>query len=193
MPPPAAPGDGQAPYHQFSTRSRQIATACKRAAPLNSSSTWQSKAGCSPPPSSVRPSLHCWPAGSCWPSPHRQRQERSPSCCPWWPCCSSGSSKVGPRWPAAPKALLLSPTHELAAQTTRVLKLLLPGSGLRCCLLSKQSAGGTNWGRGGRAGGQPPEAQGAAGAGQGGPQPGEQDISGGAVPGTGGLLPAYQH
>jgi hypothetical protein len=47
----------------------------------------------------------------------------------------------GTAWPAAPKALLLSPTHELAAQTARVLKLLLPGSGLKCCLLSKKSAG----------------------------------------------------
>jgi ATP-dependent RNA helicase DDX52/ROK1 len=47
----------------------------------------------------------------------------------------------GTAWPAAPKALLLSPTHELAAQTARVLKLLLPGSGLRCCLLSKKSEG----------------------------------------------------
>lgn len=47
----------------------------------------------------------------------------------------------GAAWPSAPKALLLSPTHELAAQTARVLKTLLPGSGLKCCLLSKKSAG----------------------------------------------------
>jgi hypothetical protein len=51
----------------------------------------------------------------------------------------------GSAWPSAPKALLLSPTHELAAQTARVLKVLLPGSGLKCCLLSKKSAGGC-WG-----------------------------------------------
>ena len=48
-------------------------------------------------------------------------------------------------WPSAPKALLLSPTHELAAQTARVLKLLLPGSGLRCCLLNKSSAVGSDF------------------------------------------------
>lgn len=48
-------------------------------------------------------------------------------------------------WPCAPKALLLSPTHELAAQTARVLKLLLPGSGLRCCLLNKSSATGSDF------------------------------------------------
>jgi superfamily II DNA/RNA helicase len=47
----------------------------------------------------------------------------------------------GDAWPDAPKALLLSPTHELAAQTVRVLKQLLPGSGLRCCLLSSAPAG----------------------------------------------------
>jgi ATP-dependent RNA helicase DDX52/ROK1 len=49
--------------------------------------------------------------------------------------------KGGKDWPDAPKALLLSPTHELAAQTVRVLKQLLPGSGLRCCLLSSAPAG----------------------------------------------------
>jgi superfamily II DNA/RNA helicase len=49
--------------------------------------------------------------------------------------------KGGEDWPDAPKALLLSPTHELAAQTVRVLKQLLPGSGLRCCLLSSAPAG----------------------------------------------------
>jgi hypothetical protein len=54
----------------------------------------------------------------------------------------------GSAWPAAPKALLLSPTHELAAQTARVLKLLLPGSGLRCCLLSKKSEGEKSMGFG---------------------------------------------
>jgi hypothetical protein len=57
----------------------------------------------------------------------------------------------GTAWPGAPKALLLSPTHELAAQTARVLKTLLPGSGLKCCLLSKKSAGMCRLGLGGGA------------------------------------------
>jgi superfamily II DNA/RNA helicase len=51
----------------------------------------------------------------------------------------------GAAWPAAPKALLLSPTRELAVQTARVLRLLLPGSGLRCCLLSPGTAGGADF------------------------------------------------
>jgi ATP-dependent RNA helicase DDX52/ROK1 len=49
-------------------------------------------------------------------------------------------------WPAGPKALLLSPTHELATQTARVLRQLLPGSKLRACLLSKSTAAGSNMG-----------------------------------------------
>ncbi|WIA37500.1 hypothetical protein OEZ86_014412 [Tetradesmus obliquus] len=53
----------------------------------------------------------------------------------------------GEAWPDAPKALLLSPTHELAAQTVRVLKQLLPGSGLRCCLLSSAPAGVVQFGK----------------------------------------------
>lgn len=58
---------------------------------------------------------------------------------------SEQKQQGGEHWPAAPKALLLSPTHELAAQTARVLKLLLPGSGLRCCLLNKNSAVGSDF------------------------------------------------
>jgi len=48
-------------------------------------------------------------------------------------------------WPAAVKAVLLSPTHELAAQQARCLKLLLPGTGLRCSLLNKSTAAGTDF------------------------------------------------
>lgn len=48
-------------------------------------------------------------------------------------------------WPDAVKAVVLSPTHELAAQQARVLKLLLPGSKLRPCLLSKSTAAGTDF------------------------------------------------
>lgn len=58
---------------------------------------------------------------------------------------SEQKQQGGEHWPAAPKALLLSPTHELAAQTARVLKLLLPGTGLRCCLLNKNSAVGSDF------------------------------------------------
>ncbi|GFR50016.1 hypothetical protein Agub_g12165, partial [Astrephomene gubernaculifera] len=50
-------------------------------------------------------------------------------------------------WPAGVKALVLSPTHELAAQQARVLKQLLPGSGLRACLLSRSTAAGSDMGR----------------------------------------------
>ncbi|KAG2440629.1 hypothetical protein HYH02_010208 [Chlamydomonas schloesseri] len=49
------------------------------------------------------------------------------------------------QWPDAVKALVVSPTHELAAQQARVLKLLLPGSGLRACLLCKATAAGTTF------------------------------------------------
>ncbi|KAG2482517.1 hypothetical protein HYH03_018562 [Edaphochlamys debaryana] len=55
-------------------------------------------------------------------------------------------SAGGDQWPAAVKALVLSPTHELAAQQARVLKLLLPGSGLRACLLTKSTAAGSEFG-----------------------------------------------
>jgi hypothetical protein len=48
-------------------------------------------------------------------------------------------------WPAAVKAVVLSPTHELAAQQMRVLQLLLPGTGLRAALLSKATAAGSDW------------------------------------------------
>jgi ATP-dependent RNA helicase DDX52/ROK1 len=48
-------------------------------------------------------------------------------------------------WPPAVKAVVLSPTNELAAQQARCLKLLLPGSGLRGCLLSKSTAAGSDF------------------------------------------------
>ncbi|GLI66727.1 hypothetical protein VaNZ11_010667 [Volvox africanus] len=48
-------------------------------------------------------------------------------------------------WPEGVKALVVSPTHELAAQQARVIKLLLPGTGLRACLLSKATATGSDF------------------------------------------------
>ncbi|KAJ9516439.1 hypothetical protein QJQ45_011113 [Haematococcus lacustris] len=47
-------------------------------------------------------------------------------------------------WPAWPKAVVLSPTHELSAQQARTLNLLLPGSGLKACLLNKATATGND-------------------------------------------------
>jgi ATP-dependent RNA helicase DDX52/ROK1 len=57
----------------------------------------------------------------------------------------------GAAWPDAPKALCLSPTHELAGQTARVLKRLLPGTKLKACLLSKATAAGSDFSKVGRA------------------------------------------
>jgi ATP-dependent RNA helicase DDX52/ROK1 len=48
-------------------------------------------------------------------------------------------------WPSAVKAVVLSPTNELAAQQARCLKLLLPGSGLRGAVLSKSTAAGSDF------------------------------------------------
>ena len=48
-------------------------------------------------------------------------------------------------WPEAVKAVVLSPTHELAAQQARVLKLLLPGTKIRCRMLSKSTAAGSDF------------------------------------------------
>jgi ATP-dependent RNA helicase DDX52/ROK1 len=48
-------------------------------------------------------------------------------------------------WPEAVKAVVLSPTNELAAQQARCLQMLLPGSGLRGSLLTKSTAAGTNF------------------------------------------------
>ncbi len=54
----------------------------------------------------------------------------------------------GAQWQeGAVKAVVLSPSHELAAQQMRVLNLLLPGSGLRAALLSKATAAGCDWGK----------------------------------------------
>jgi ATP-dependent RNA helicase DDX52/ROK1 len=55
------------------------------------------------------------------------------------------SMRTAGDWPAAPKAVVLSHTNELAAQQARVLKLLLPGSGLRGSLLSKSTESGTDF------------------------------------------------
>ena len=51
----------------------------------------------------------------------------------------------GDSWPDGVKAVVISPTHELATQQLRVLKLLLPGSGLRGSLLSKATVAGTDF------------------------------------------------
>jgi hypothetical protein len=49
--------------------------------------------------------------------------------------------------PQGVKALVVSPTQELAAQQARVLRLLLPGSGCRACLLTKSTAAGSDLGK----------------------------------------------
>lgn len=46
---------------------------------------------------------------------------------------------------AGVRALVLSPTNELAAQSARVLKLLLPGTGVRAALLTNSTAAGTDF------------------------------------------------
>lgn len=46
-------------------------------------------------------------------------------------------------WPAAQ----VSPTKELMMQSGRVLKLLLPGLGLRASILTKATAAGTDFGK----------------------------------------------
>lgn len=43
------------------------------------------------------------------------------------------------------KAVVVSPTKELSVQTARVLKLLLPGLRIRCSVLSKATAAGTDF------------------------------------------------
>lgn len=53
-----------------------------------------------------------------------------------------------PSLPAAPggvRALVLSPTNELAAQSARVLKVLLPGTAVRATLLTNSTAVGTDF------------------------------------------------
>ncbi len=44
-----------------------------------------------------------------------------------------------------PRAVVLAPTRELAAQISRVLDTLLPGTGLRGRLLSKSTAAGSDF------------------------------------------------
>ena len=46
-----------------------------------------------------------------------------------------------------PSVLVLSPTRELAAQTARVLKQLVPGTALKGSLLAKSTAAGTEFGK----------------------------------------------
>lgn len=50
-----------------------------------------------------------------------------------------------PFLPACSVPPLCSPTKELSIQTARVLKLLLPGLRLRCSVLSKSTAAGTDF------------------------------------------------
>lgn len=59
--------------------------------------------------------------------------------------CSLRKMRQAGDWPTAIKAVVLSPTNELAAQQARCLKLLLPGSGLRGSLLSKATAAGSDF------------------------------------------------
>ena len=53
-------------------------------------------------------------------------------------------AKAGNRG-GGPSVLVLSPTRELAAQTLRVLKLMLPGTALKGSLLAKATAAGTDF------------------------------------------------
>jgi superfamily II DNA/RNA helicase len=46
-----------------------------------------------------------------------------------------------------PRAVVMAPTRELAAQIARVLDALLPGSGLHSSLLSSSTAAGTDFGK----------------------------------------------
>eukprot|EP00798_Chlamydomonas_sp_ICE-L_P029666 gene29666-5081_t len=57
----------------------------------------------------------------------------------------AGKSGKQYEYPEGVKAVVLSPTHELASQQLRTLKLILPGTGLRCCLLSKSTAAGSDF------------------------------------------------
>jgi hypothetical protein len=50
-------------------------------------------------------------------------------------------------WQPGVKALVVSPTHELAAQQMRVLTQLIGGSGLRAQQLTKATAAGSDWGK----------------------------------------------
>ncbi|KAL6782633.1 hypothetical protein ACKKBG_A07535 [Auxenochlorella protothecoides x Auxenochlorella symbiontica] len=58
-----------------------------------------------------------------------------------------GPAGAGPGTAPGPRAVVLSPTRELTAQSARVLALLLPGLGLRAALLSKATAAGTDFAR----------------------------------------------
>jgi superfamily II DNA/RNA helicase len=51
----------------------------------------------------------------------------------------------GGRQGRGPTGLVLSPTRELASQTSRVLKLLLPGLGIKGSLLAKSTAAGSDF------------------------------------------------
>ena len=48
--------------------------------------------------------------------------------------------------PGGARALVVTPTRELAAQTKRVWSLLSPGKRLRCCVLTKAALAGTDFG-----------------------------------------------
>eukprot|EP00887_Chlorella_sp_A99_P000722 scaffold5.g722.t1 len=64
---------------------------------------------------------------------------------------AAGGEPPAPEGPptrrGGPKVVVVSPTKELATQTARVAKLLLPGLRLRASLLSKATAAGTDFGR----------------------------------------------
>jgi superfamily II DNA/RNA helicase len=53
--------------------------------------------------------------------------------------------KKASRLGVGPSVLVLSPTRELAAQTARVLKLLLPNTGLKGTLLATSTLAGTDF------------------------------------------------
>ena len=71
-----------------------------------------SRATRNPPPSRPRRSRSCSPVATCSPAPRPAPARRPPSCCP----CSSCSTRRGPAGPRAIRALILTPTRELALQ-----------------------------------------------------------------------------
>lgn len=74
------------------------------------------------------------------------------------PCCTGSGKTLAYLLPMllglcgqgpgpGPRAAVMAPTRELAAQIARVLDTLLPGSGLRSSLLSSSTAAGTDFGK----------------------------------------------
>ena len=75
---------------------------------------WPPKAMRHPPPSRPRPFRSCWRAAICWALPRPAPARPQPSRCP---CCERLSQdRAQPAKPRSCRALVLSPTRELASQ-----------------------------------------------------------------------------